>query len=61
MGIRTRERLAPRTYVTDETDLLLVLDIVDDGQAIVENARTGEVSCLDYGALHGWRVVEPER
>lgn len=61
MGSPTETRpLTSGIYLTDgDRQLVLVLDLPEPGQAVVEDARTGTVSCIAAEGLDGWRVVEP--
>jgi hypothetical protein len=61
--------LTAECYLTDETVLLYVLGLttgpVDgrDGEithAVIENVRTGEVTCIEADSLESWRLVIPE-
>lgn len=63
MGNATGTRpLTTKTYLTDDLDkLIYVLDLPEDKlTAIVEDVRTGKVSCVPVANIRGWRVVEPE-
>ena len=59
VGPRTRP-LAARLYLTNETNLVYVLDLAEGGQAVIEDARDGEIECVPSKKLEGWRVVVPE-
>lgn len=61
MGTAARTQpLSPNLWLTDEKRLLFVLDLAEqEGQAIVEDARSGEIECIPAKCLEGWRVVEP--
>lgn len=61
MGTATAARaLTAGCYLTDESLLLYVLTLTIDGEATVENVRTGEISCIRSIKLDGWRFVDPE-
>jgi hypothetical protein len=38
-----------------------VLDLAEGGQAVIEDARNGEIECVPQAHLEGWRVVNPCR
>ena len=60
MGDRAATQLVSTgSYLTDERRLVFVLDLPEPDQAIIEDARTGEVKCIPSRSLLGWRVVEP--
>jgi len=62
MATATRTRpLASQLYITDGTHLLYVLDLPEGGQAVVEDAMTGDVQCVPAIRLDGWKVVDPNR
>lgn len=59
MGAPARTRaLSAQMYLTDGERLIFVLDL-PEGQAVIEDVATGEVSCVPSVKLEGWRVVEP--
>jgi hypothetical protein len=56
----TRE-LTEGSYLTDDDKVLVyVLDLREDGQAVIEDVRTGKVSCCHASSFDGWRFVLPE-
>jgi len=59
VGPRTRP-LEPRLYLTNEQTLVYVLDLAEGGQAVIEDARDGEIECVPGKHLEGWRVVVPK-
>lgn len=60
IAARTRQ-LATHLYLTNGTQLLYVLDLPDEGQAVIEDAKTNKIKCVPTRELAGWRVVEPEQ
>jgi hypothetical protein len=48
-------------YVTDGERLLYVLELYENGRALVEDVRTNEVVSIVTGSIDGWRLVEPAR
>jgi len=64
MGNATGTRpLTTGLYLTDDLNqLIYVLDLPKEkgDQAVIEDARTGTVSCVPRANIQGWRVVEPE-
>lgn len=59
VGPRTRP-LAPSLYLTNEQTLVYVLDLAEGNQAVIEDARNGEIECVPSRDLEGWRVVVPK-
>lgn len=59
MGTPTAAPLSTHLYLTNGRNLLYVLDLPDEGQAIVEDAADGKVYCIASKHLDGWRIVEP--
>lgn len=61
MAVAARTRpLARELYLTNERKLVYVLDIpAEGGQAVIEDARNGEIECVPSKHLEGWRIVVP--
>lgn len=61
MALRERVReLATGVYLTDEHEMLYVIDIAEAGQTlIVEDVRNGKIFSTDARELRAWRVVVP--
>lgn len=60
MGSRAGTKLLTTgTYLTDDKQLVYVLDLPEPDQAVIEDAATGNVSCMLAEKLIGWRIVEP--
>ena len=48
-------------YLTDDqTALVYVLDLPEQGEAVVEDCSNGDILCVKTAALNGWRLVIPE-
>lgn len=61
MGTPTATRaLTACCYLTDETRLVYVLEI-GRGRAVIEDASTGDITCIPSARLEPWRLVTPER
>lgn len=58
-GPRTRP-LTERLYLTNERQLVYVLDLPESGQAVIEDALNCEIECVPCKNLEGWRVVVPD-
>ena len=60
MDVRERTELDVGVYFTDGCVLVYVIDIADEGQAmIVEDVLTGRVYSVPPTQLYGWRIVVP--
>lgn len=61
MGVAARTRPLERDlWLTNEKVLVYVLDLPESGQAVIEDARNGEIECVPSKKLEGWRVVVPQ-
>jgi hypothetical protein len=61
VGVAARTRPLERDlWLTNEKQLVYVLDLPESGQAVIEDCRNGEVECVPSKHLEGWRVVIPQ-